>query len=101
VLGGSIEDATIGVGSVIDNARIVRSVIGRDTHVAPGTEIVDSIVMDHCRIGADARIHRGIVDRYNVLDPESTIAADAAGRPENATVAGDLIVLPRGRTRPL
>lgn len=101
VLGGTIEDATIGVGSVIEGARIVRSVIGRDTHVAPGAEIVDSIVMDHCRIGEGARIHRGIIDRYNVLDAGSEIAADAAGRPEAATVAGDLIVVPRGRTRPL
>jgi len=101
VLGGAIEDATIGVGSVIEAARIVRSVIGRDTHVAPGAEIVDSIVMDHCRIGEGTRIHRGIIDRYNVLDPGSEIAADAVGRPEAATVAGDLIVVPRGRTRPL
>lgn len=101
VLGGTIEDATIGVGSVIEGARIVRSVIGRDTHVAPGAEIVDSIVMDHCRIGEGARIHRGIIDRYNVLDAGSEIAAAAAGRPEAATVAGDLIVVPRGRTRPL
>ncbi|MGD8495521.1 MAG: glucose-1-phosphate adenylyltransferase [Gemmatimonadales bacterium] len=101
VLGGSIEDATIGVGSVIEGAKVVRSVIGRDTHVAPGCEIVDSIIMDHCRIGEGTRIHRGIVDRYNLLDAGSTIAADAPGRPENATVADDLIVLPRGRTRPL
>lgn len=101
VLGGSIEDATIGVGSVIEGAKIVRSVIGRDTHVAPGCEIVDSIIMDHCRIGEGTRIHRGIVDRYNLLPPGSTIAVDAPGRPENATLAGDLIVLPRGQTRPL
>jgi glucose-1-phosphate adenylyltransferase len=101
ILGGSIEDVTIGVGSVIDNARIVRSVIGRDTFVAPGAEIVDSVVMDHCRIGEDSRLHRAIVDRYNVLPPESAVAADAASRPEGATVADDLIVLPRGKTRPL
>ena len=101
ILGGTVEDATIGVGSVVENARIVRSVIGRDTHVAAGAEIVDSIVMDHCRVGPGTRIHRGIVDRYNVLDVGSVIAADAPERPEHAVVAGDLVVLPRGRTRPL
>lgn len=101
ILGGTVENATIGVGSVVENARIVRSVIGRDTYIAPGAEIVDSIVMDHCRIGAGTRIHRGIVDRYNVLEAESVVAADAPERPEGATVAGDLIVLPRGQTRPL
>lgn len=101
VLGGTIEDATIGVGSVIDGARIVRSVIGRDTHVAPGAEIVDSIVMDHCRIGEGTHIHHGIVDRYNVLEGGMRIAADADAPPADALVSGDLIVLPRGRTRPL
>lgn len=101
ILGGTVENATIGVGSVVENARIVRSVIGRDTYVAPGAEIVDSIVMDHCRIGAGTRIHKGIVDRYNVLEAGSVVAADAPERPEEGTVAGDLIVLPRGQTRPL
>jgi len=101
ILGGTVEDATIGVGSVVENARIVRSVIGRNTHVAAGAEIVDSIVMDHCRVGPGTRIHRGIVDRYNVLDAGSVIAADAPERPEQAVVAGDLVVMPRGRTRPL
>lgn len=101
ILGGTVEDATIGVGSVVEYARIVRSVIGRDTYVAPGAEIVDSIVMDHCRVGAGTRIHRGIVDRYNVLEAGSVIAADASERPEEAAIAGDLVVLPRGRTRPL
>ena len=101
ILGGAVEDATIGVGSVVESAHIVRSVIGRDTYVAPGAEIVDSIVMDHCRIGEGTRIHRGIVDRYNVLEGGSVVAADAPERPEEATVSGDLIVLPRGQTRPL
>ena len=101
ILGGTIEDATIGVGSVIRGARIVRSVIGRDTHIAPGTEIVDSIVMDHCRVGEGTRIRRAIVDRYNVLEPESVVTAESAERLEAATVAGDLVVLARGRTRPL
>lgn len=101
ILGGTVEDATIGVGSLIEGARIVRSIIGRDTHVARGAEIVDSIVMDHCRIGEGAQIRRGIIDRYNAIDAGSVLAADAADRPEQASVSDDLIVLPRGRTRPL
>jgi glucose-1-phosphate adenylyltransferase len=100
ILGGTIEDATVGVGSVIDGARIVRSVIGRDTHIGPGAEIVDSIVMDHCRVGRDVRVHRGIVDRYNVLTDGEVISATDGSR-EDVTVSGDLVVVPRGKTRPL
>lgn len=100
ILGGTIEDATVGVGSLIDGARVVRSVIGRDTRVDSGAEIVDSIVMDHCRVGRDVRIHRGIVDRYNILEPGEVICATDGSR-EDVTISGDLVVVPRGKTRPL
>ena len=101
VLSGTIEDVSLGVGSVVDGARIVRSVIGRNTWIEKGAEIVDSIVMDHCRIGHNARIHRGIVDRYNFVQHDEVIAADAAEQREGARIEGDLIALRRGRTRPL
>jgi glucose-1-phosphate adenylyltransferase len=101
VLSGTIEDCSLGVGSVVDDARIVRSVIGRNTWIESGAEIVDSIVMDHCRIGHDTRIHRGIVDRYNFVQDGEVVAADAAPYREGAKVEGGLIAIPRGRTRPL
>jgi len=101
VLSGTIEDVSLGVGSVVDGARIVRSIIGRNTWIEKGAEIVDSIVMDHCRIGHNARIHRGIVDRYNFVQHDEVIAADAAEQREGARIEGDLIALRRGRTRPL
>ncbi len=101
VLSGTIEDCSLGVGSVVDDARIVRSVIGRNTWIESGAEIVDSIVMDHCRIGHDTRIHRGIVDRYNFVQDGEVIAAGAGPYREGARVDGDLIALRRGRTRPI
>jgi glucose-1-phosphate adenylyltransferase len=101
VLSGTIEDSSLGVGSVVDEARVVRSVIGRNTWIERGAEVVDSIVMDHCRIGHDTRIHRGIVDRYNFVQPGEVIAADAEQQRAGAKVEGDLIAIPRGRTRPI
>ena len=62
---------------------------------------VDSVVMDHCRIGPDARIHRGIVDRYNYIQPGETIAAGEATQREGSRTVDDLIAIRRGRTRPL
>jgi glucose-1-phosphate adenylyltransferase len=101
VLSGTIEDSSLGVGTVVDDARIVRSIIGRNTWIEKGAEIVDSIVMDHCRIGHNTRIHRGIVDRYNFVQPGEVIAADAAEHRDGARIEGDLIAIPRGRTRPI
>ncbi len=101
VLSGTIEDASLGVGTVVHGARVVRSVIGRDAYVAPGAEIVDSIVMDHCRVGQNAKIYRGIVDRYNFIEEEEVITADEPDVRSGAVVDGELIALPRGRTRPI
>ena len=101
VLSGTLEDSSLGVGSLVSGGRIVRSVIGRDTRIEEGAEIVDSIVMDHCRIGAGARIHRAIVDRYNFIEPDETIAVGAELTRPGARVEGDLIAIARGRTRPI
>lgn len=101
VLSGQLEDCSLGVGTVVEGARIVRSVIGRDTRIAAGAEIVDSIVMDHCRIGPGARIHRAIVDRYNFIEADEVIAAGTPTEREDTRISGDLIALRRGRTRPL
>jgi glucose-1-phosphate adenylyltransferase len=101
ILSGTVEDCSLGVGTVVRGARIVRSVIGRDTVVDAGAEIVDSIVMDHCNVGRGVRIHRGIVDRYNFLQEGEVVAAGAPTERTDATVEGDLMVIPRGRTRPI
>lgn len=101
VLSGEIEDVSLGVGTVVHGARVVRSVIGRDAYVAPGAEVVDSIVMDHCRVAQNAKIHRGIVDRYNFIEEGEVISADTPEVRPGARVEADLIAIPRGRTRPL
>jgi glucose-1-phosphate adenylyltransferase len=101
VLSGTVEDSSLGVGTVVRAARIVRSIIGRDTLIDEGAEIVDSIIMDHCRVGRDARVLRAIVDRYNFVEDGEVVAADTAPAREGARIDGDLIVVPRGRTRPL
>jgi glucose-1-phosphate adenylyltransferase len=101
MMGAALEDCTLGVGTVVGRARVVRSVIGRDTHVADGAEIVDSVVMDHCRIGAGARLHRAIVDRYNHIEDGEVIEATTPTAREDVRIEGDLIALRRGRTRPL
>lgn len=101
ILSGMLEDSSLGVGTVVRGARIVRSVIGRDTVLEAGAEVVDSIVMDHCRIGPGARIQKGIVDRYNFIEEGETLAAGTSSARQDLTIEGDLVVVPRGRTRPL
>ena len=52
IVSAQVENALIGEGCQIAGARIDRSVIGRGVIIEKGAEVVDSIVMDHTRIGA-------------------------------------------------
>ena len=79
----------------------MRSVIGRNVLIEEGAQIVDSIVMDHCRVSRGARLERAIVDRYNLIQEGELIAPDAPTDRQDARVEGDLIALARGRTRPV
>lgn len=100
ILSGAVEDSSIGSGTTVDNARIVRSVVGRGVTIEPGSEIVDSIVMDRCRVAAGAKVNRAIVDRYNVIDEGEIVSPDEASSRDDVRVDQGLIALPRGRTRP-
>src|SRR5262245_3564464 len=67
ILSGDVEDSMFGEGSVVANARVVRSILGRGVRVGPGALVSGSIVMDHTEVGAGARVVRAIVDRYNTI----------------------------------
>lgn len=101
ILTGTLRDSTIGVGSTRAGGRVVRSVIGRSVLIEEGAEIVDSIVMDHCRVSRGARLHRAIIDRYNLIQEGEVIAPDAPTERHDTRVEADLIAIPRGRTRPV
>lgn len=64
---GEVRDVLIGEGCRLEGARIVRSVLGRGVRIERGAEIVDSVVMDYAEIGAGARLHRVLVDRFNIV----------------------------------
>ncbi|HLY38030.1 MAG TPA: glucose-1-phosphate adenylyltransferase [Candidatus Binatia bacterium] len=77
VLSGDIEDSVFGEGSTVENARIVRSILGRGVCVAPGALVTDSILMDCTEVGSGARVSRAIVDRYNRIRPGAHLEASA------------------------
>jgi glucose-1-phosphate adenylyltransferase len=76
VVSGHVEDSLIGVGSVIDNAHVQRSIIGHSVRVDEGAEIQESIIMDHTTIGKGARLRRAIIDRFNVIEPSESVGFD-------------------------
>jgi glucose-1-phosphate adenylyltransferase len=101
VVSGQVEDSLVGVGSVIDNATVRRSIIGHTVCIHEGADVQESIIMDHTTIGKGARLQRAIVDRFNAIEPGETVGYDRdedARRHYHVDPSG-LVVRARGITR--
>jgi glucose-1-phosphate adenylyltransferase len=101
VISGQVEDSLIGVGSVIDNASVRRSIIGHSVRIHERADIQESIIMDHTIIGKGAKLRRAIIDRFNNIEPDETVGYDheqEARRHYHVDPSG-LVVRARGITQ--
>lgn len=99
-IGGDVDNAQIGEGSLVKRATIRNSILGRSVWVNEGAIIEDSIVMDHTTVGKGARLRRAIVDRYNIIPADTEIGLDpAADRRRHHVDPSGLVVVPRGGRR--
>ena len=73
VIGGRIENSLLGEATFINQANIRNSVIRCETVVEPGAELEDCIIMDYVRICCGAKLRRVIVDRHNIIKPDTRI----------------------------
>jgi len=68
-----IDNSFICKGSRIHKAHIKNSIIGRSVTIEEGCEISDSIIMDFSVIKKKSKIKKVIIDRFNVVDNNSSI----------------------------
>ena len=93
----TIEDSLVGQGSLVNDARIRRSVIGRNVHIEHGAEIDECSILDGTKIGSKARLRRVIADRSNrIAESEEIGFALEADERRFQTTASGVVVLPRG-----
>ena len=102
IFDGEVRDSIIGAGTVIHGGRVARSILGRGVMVHPEAVIEESIVMDYTEVGKGARLHRTIVDRFNILAPGTQIGYDRRQDSVHYKVdSSGIVVVPRGQTRHL
>jgi len=95
----TIEDSLVGQGSLVTDAKIRRSVIGRNVHIEHGAEIDECVILDGTKIGSKACLRRVIVDRFNVIPEAAQIGLSPdVNRKQFQTTKSGLVVLPRGRS---
>ncbi len=94
---GEVSNSTIAAGSRVSGARIKNSMLRREVIVEEDVEIEDCLIMDYTVIRRGSRLKRVIVDRYNVIEPNSRIGFDAAADRARYTVSdGGIVVLAKG-----
>jgi glucose-1-phosphate adenylyltransferase len=99
-IGGDVDNAQIGEGSLVKRATIRNSILGRSVWVNEGAIIEDSIVMDHTTVGKGAHLRRAIVDRFNIIPADAEIGLDpGADRRKHHVDPSGLVVVPRGGRR--
>jgi glucose-1-phosphate adenylyltransferase len=100
ILGGTIDNVQIGEGSIVHQARVRNSILGRGVRVDEGCVVEDSIVMDMTRLEKGVRLSRVIVDRFNHLQRGTSIGEDreADARRYHVDPSG-IVVVPRAGRR--
>jgi glucose-1-phosphate adenylyltransferase len=101
-VGGDIQNAHIGAGSLVKHATIRNSILGRNVWVNDGAVIEDSVVMDYTAIGKGAHLRRAIVDRFNIIGAGREIGlSPEEDRQAYHVDPSGLVVIPRGGRREL
>ncbi len=100
VVRSQLDDAMVGQGSLVVDANIRRSVIGRNVRIGEGADIEECVILDGTVVGPKARLRRVISDRFNLI-PAGTELGYEELRDNNLQYSVDksgLIVLPRGQS---
>ena len=100
IIDGKLSNCIVGDGCFIRNATIKNSILGRGVHVHDGAVIEDSVVMDFCKIRAEVKLRRVLVDRFNEIAAGALIGGDLERDAKKYHVdASGIVVLPRGKTK--
>ena len=95
-----LDDAMVGQGSLVVDAKIRRSVIGRNVRIGEGAEIEECVILDGTVVGPKSRLCRVISDRFNLIPPGTELGYEET-RDNNIRYSVDksgVIVLPRGHS---
>lgn len=92
---GTVEDSLLAPGVVVEGA-VRHSVLGPGVQVAPGAEVVDSVLLDDVRVGPGARVLRSVVDEAARVRGRAEVGGGGA-QDDIALIGARSVVHPRKR----
>jgi glucose-1-phosphate adenylyltransferase len=93
-----VDDSLICEGSIVASACVDETVIGYDCFIHAGANVVDSIILSGCDIGAGAKLRRVMMDKNCKVEPGTIIGQNPDQDRERfpfVTESG-IVVFPKG-----
>jgi glucose-1-phosphate adenylyltransferase len=83
-------------GTIISGGSVRNSILGRSVFIHSYSEVDDSVIMDHCRIGRHAKVRRAIIDKNVQIAEGDEIGYDLERDRERFFVTDSgIVVIPK------
>jgi glucose-1-phosphate adenylyltransferase len=93
-----LDNCLLGMAALVNSAKIQNSILRREVVIEQGVELRDCIVMDYARICKGSKLQRVIVDRHNIIHPNTVIGYDTHSDSRHYHVTeGGVVVVPKGK----
>jgi len=97
---GQAFHSIVSEGSIISGGSVVNSVLGRSVFIHSYSRVEDSIVMDYCDIGRNARVRRAIIDKNVQIAEGDEIGYDLErDRKRFFVTDSGIVVIPKAAKR--
>ena len=95
---GTAVNSAVCAGTVISGAHVEGSVISPKCFIHSFAQVTESVVMDRCRIGRKAIVHRAILDKNVIVEDEAEIGVNHEKDSARGFYIseGGIVVVPKG-----
>ena len=99
---GTAVNSAVCAGTVISGAHVEGSVISPKCFIHSFAQVTESVVMDRCRIGRKAIVHRAILDKNVIVEDEAEIGVNHQQDAARGFYIseGGIVVVPKGTRDP-
>jgi len=97
---GMALDSIVAQGTIISGGAVRNCIIGRNVRIHSYSQIEDSVIMDWVEVGRGCKIRRAIIDKDNVIPPDTEIGYNLEkDRSRYFVSESGIVVLERGERK--